>query len=50
MERKRLIEQLKKLATLVERGATEHERDTAKTLFSRVNPELHIGDVSHDHS
>ena len=36
MKRKKLIEQLKKLRTLAERGATEHERDTAQRMFDTI--------------
>ena len=36
MKRKKLIEQLKKLRTLSERGATEHERDTAQRMFDTI--------------
>lgn len=36
MKRKKLIEQLKKLRGLIERGATEHERDTAQRIFDTL--------------
>lgn len=36
MKRKKLIEQLKKLRTLAERGATEHERDAAQRMFDTI--------------
>lgn len=36
MKRKKLIEQLKKLRGLIERGATEHERDTAQRIYDTL--------------
>jgi len=36
MKRKKLIEQLKKLRVLAERGATVHERDTAQRMFDTI--------------
>lgn len=36
MKRKKLIEQLRKLRGLIERGATEHERDTAQRIFDTL--------------
>ena len=36
MKRKKLIEQLRKLRGLIERGATEHERDTAQRIYDTL--------------
>ena len=36
MKRKKLIEQLKKLRNLAERGATEHERDAAQRMYDTI--------------
>lgn len=37
MTRDKAIQQLKKLRTLAERGATEHERDAAQRMFEKLN-------------
>lgn len=36
MKRKKVIEQLKKLRNMIERGATEHERDTAQRIYDAL--------------